>query len=73
MRLFTEKTITLSFVLAEDGTPLKTDGGHYIIDLHLETINEPVALAHESRSNRRCCSRTWAFLGYGPYDHHWTR
>lgn len=47
MRLFTEKNYHPVLRLAEDGTPLKTDCGHFIIDLHLQTINEPVALAHE--------------------------
>ncbi len=47
MRLFTEKNYHPVLRLAEDGSVLKTDCGHYIIDLHLQTITDPVALAHE--------------------------
>jgi ribose 5-phosphate isomerase A len=47
MRLFTEKNYQPTFRLAEDGNLLTTDCGHYIIDLHLNVIVDPHALAHE--------------------------
>jgi ribose 5-phosphate isomerase A len=47
MRLFTEKNYQPTFRLAEDGNLLTTDCGHYIIDLHLNVIADPHALAHE--------------------------
>ena len=46
MRLFTEKLSPCPSP-SRRWHPAKTDCGHYIIDLHLQTINEPVALAHE--------------------------
>ena len=45
LRLFEKKGFspTLRFV-ESNGTPLITDGGHHIIDLHLQKIQDPVAL-----------------------------
>ncbi|WP_165006389.1 MULTISPECIES: ribose-5-phosphate isomerase RpiA [unclassified Enterococcus] len=45
LRLFEEKEFQPVLRKTEDGEILKTDGGHYIIDLHLETIEEPEKLA----------------------------
>ncbi|MTD40020.1 ribose-5-phosphate isomerase RpiA [Erwinia sp. CPCC 100877] len=44
MRLFEEKDFAPSLRNTADGQTLVTDGGHYIIDLHLEEITEPLAL-----------------------------
>lgn len=46
LRLFEEKEFQPVLRKTEDGEILKTDGGHYIIDLHLETIEEPEKLAN---------------------------
>lgn len=44
LRLFEEKEFNPLLRLNDDGSTLVTDGGHYIIDLHLDVINDPVAL-----------------------------
>jgi ribose 5-phosphate isomerase A len=44
MRLFEEKGFAPSLRKTADGQTLVTDGGHYIIDLHLEEITDPLAL-----------------------------
>lgn len=43
-RLFEKKGFAPSFRKNENGDTLITDGGHYIIDLHLEVIEDPRAL-----------------------------
>jgi ribose 5-phosphate isomerase A len=43
-RLFEKKGFAPSFRKNENGDTLTTDGGHYIIDLHLEVIEDPRAL-----------------------------
>lgn len=44
MRLFEEKDFAPSLRQTADGQTLVTDGGHYIVDLHLEEITDPHAL-----------------------------
>ncbi|GAA2907024.1 ribose-5-phosphate isomerase RpiA [Enterococcus pseudoavium] len=46
-RLFEEKGYHPTWRKTEDGELLNTDGGHHIIDLHLEVIEDPRALAEE--------------------------
>ncbi|WP_018658947.1 ribose-5-phosphate isomerase RpiA [Allofustis seminis] len=46
-KYFQEKNYKPTFRLNDTGEKLKTDGGHYIIDLHLEKIAHPKELAHE--------------------------
>ena len=45
MRIFDEKGYQPVLRQTETGQIVKTDSGHYIIDLHLEVINDPEALA----------------------------
>lgn len=44
-KLFEARGFHPAWRLEEDGKLKKTDGGHYIIDLHLDVIEEPHALA----------------------------
>lgn len=44
IQLFTKKGFKPALRLDTAGNILITDGGHYIIDLHLETIEDPLAL-----------------------------
>lgn len=44
VRLFEEKGYSPILRTTTDGETLITDGGHYIIDLHLEKIDDPIAL-----------------------------
>lgn len=44
LRLFTEKDCKPILRRTVTGQPLVTDSGHYIIDLHMERIDDPVAL-----------------------------
>ncbi|MFC4772696.1 ribose-5-phosphate isomerase RpiA [Enterococcus hermanniensis] len=46
-RLFEERNYNPTWRTDESGELLMTDGGHYIIDLHLEKITDPRALAKE--------------------------
>ncbi|MHC5269256.1 ribose-5-phosphate isomerase RpiA [Enterococcus sp. LJL98] len=46
-RLFQEKGYQPAFRMASDDTLKKTDSGHSIIDLHLDKIENPIALAKE--------------------------
>lgn len=46
-RLFEAKGYHPTWRKTEDDEILTTDGGHYIIDLHLEVIEDPKALAEE--------------------------
>lgn len=43
VHLFTKKGFNPTLRLDESGNVLTTDGGHYIIDLHLTVIDEPIA------------------------------
>lgn len=45
MRLFEEKNYQPVLRQTETGEPVVTDSGHYIIDLHLEQIEDPEKLA----------------------------
>lgn len=42
--LFANKGFEPTFRLLTDGKPLITDAGHYIIDLHLKKIDQPIVL-----------------------------
>ncbi|MEI5994419.1 ribose-5-phosphate isomerase RpiA [Candidatus Enterococcus mansonii] len=44
LRLFEEKGFSPALRMASDGKALVTDGGHHIIDLHLNEIADPIAL-----------------------------
>lgn len=44
-RIFEEKGMAPQLRLNEDGTPYRTDAGHYIIDCHMELIEHPHKLA----------------------------
>lgn len=46
-KLFKNKGYAPAFRKQTNGDYLETDGGHYIVDLHLEEIKEPRALAKE--------------------------
>lgn len=46
LRIFKEKNFNPSLRLDGRGFPILTDSGHYIIDLHLQTIEDPEKLAH---------------------------
>ena len=41
LKLFTEKQLNPTIRQTNEGTPLLTDSGNYIIDLHLEKIDAP--------------------------------
>ncbi|AKZ47200.1 ribose 5-phosphate isomerase [Enterococcus durans] len=45
MRIFTKKGYNPVLRSTETGETLVTDGGHYIIDLHLDVIEDPESLA----------------------------
>lgn len=47
MRIFNEKNYHPVLRTNENGEYLRTDSNNYIIDLHLETITDPYALANE--------------------------
>lgn len=44
LKLFTEKQLNPTIRQTNEGTPLLTDSGNYIIDLHLEKIDAPSEL-----------------------------
>jgi ribose 5-phosphate isomerase A len=46
-RLFESKGYSPTWRMTDSNELLTTDGGHYIIDLHLEVIEDPHALAAE--------------------------
>ncbi len=46
-RLFESKGYKPTWRMTDSNELLTTDGGHYIIDLHLEVIEDPHALAAE--------------------------
>lgn len=46
LKKFKEQSLNPKLRLAKDGQPILTDSQNYIIDLHMDVIKEPVALAN---------------------------